>query len=72
MSQHPAVVLSRAARGISRRCKEMRNTIEWCASRAIRNEAPWSFNRWGQRYQAVSLSEYHYLRDGNPENYETP
>jgi FkbM family methyltransferase len=71
MSQHPAVVLSRAARGISRRCKEMRNTIEWRASRAIRNEAPWSFNRWGQRYQAVSLSEYHYLRDGNPENYES-
>jgi FkbM family methyltransferase len=71
MSQHPSAVLSRTARGISRRCKEMRNVIEWRASRAIRNEAPWSFNRWGQRYQAVSLSEYHYLRDGNPENYES-
>ena len=33
--------------------------------------APWSYNRWGQRYQAVSLSEYHYLRDGNPENFES-
>ena len=71
MSQLPVAVLSRAARGLSRRCKEMRNTIEWRASRAIRNEAPWSYNRWGQRYQAVSLSEYHYLRDGNPENYES-
>jgi FkbM family methyltransferase len=71
MSQLPTAVLSRAARGISRRCKEMRNAIEWRASRAIRNEAPWSYNRWGQRYQAVSLSEYHYLRDGNPENYES-
>ena len=38
---------------------------------AIRNEPPWSQNRWGQRYQAVSLSEYHYLRNGNPENYES-
>ena len=71
MSQLPTAVLSRAARGLSRRCKEVRNTIEWRASRAIRNEAPWSSNRWGQRYQAVSLSEYHYLRDGNPENYES-
>jgi FkbM family methyltransferase len=71
MSQLSTAVLSRAARGISRRCKEMRNTIEWRAARAIRNEAPWSCNRWGQRYQAVSLSEYHYLRDGNPENYES-
>jgi FkbM family methyltransferase len=49
----------------------MRNTIEWHSAHAIRNEAPWSQNRWGQRYQAVSLSEYHYLRDGNPENYES-
>jgi FkbM family methyltransferase len=71
MSQLSANVLSRAANGISRRCREMRNTIEWRAAHAIRNEAPWSQNRWGQRYQAVSLSEYHYLRDGNPENHES-
>jgi FkbM family methyltransferase len=71
MSQLSANVLSRAASGISRRCKKVRNTIEWRAAHAIRNEAPWSQNRWGQRYQAVSLSEYHYLRDGNPENHES-
>jgi FkbM family methyltransferase len=71
MSQLSATVLSRAAHGISRRCKKMRNTLEWRTAHAIRNEAPWSQNRWGQRYQAVSLSEYHYLRDGNPENYES-
>ena len=71
MSQLSKAVLSRTAHGISRRCREIRNTIEWRAARAIRNEAPWSLNRWGQRYQAVSLSEYHYLRDGNPENYES-
>jgi FkbM family methyltransferase len=71
MSQLSANVLSRVASGISRRCKEMRNTIEWRAAHAVRNEAPWSQNRWGQRYQAVSLSEYHYLRDGNPESYES-
>jgi FkbM family methyltransferase len=71
MSQHSANVLSRAAGGIYRRCKKVRNTIEWRAAQAIRNEAPWSQNRWGQRYQAVSLSEYHYLRDGNPEDHES-
>jgi FkbM family methyltransferase len=71
MSQLSTAVISRAARGISRRCKEMRNMIEWRASHAVRREAPWSRNRWGQRYQAVSLSEYHYLRDGNPENHES-
>ncbi|WP_254053544.1 FkbM family methyltransferase [Singulisphaera sp. GP187] len=49
----------------------MRNTIEWRVVHALRHEAPWSRNRWGQRYQAVSLSEYHYLRDGNPETHES-
>lgn len=68
--RHPSLV-SRAARGIVRRCKMLRNTIEWSAVHAMRHEAPWSQNRWGQRYQAVSLSEYHYLRDGNPETYES-
>ena len=45
--------------------------IEWRASHAVQREAPWSRNRWGQRYQAVSLSEYHYLREVNPENHES-
>ena len=49
MSHSSTNFLSRAAGGISRRCKEMRNTIEWRAAHAIRNEAPWSQNRWGQR-----------------------
>jgi FkbM family methyltransferase len=71
MSQHSTAIIPRAARGIFRRCKEIRNTIEWRVSHAVRSEAPWSYNRWGQRYQAVSLSEYHYLRDGNPENHES-
>jgi FkbM family methyltransferase len=71
MSQPPVTALSRAARGLTRRCKEMRNTIEWRTVQALRREAPWSRNRWGQRYQAISLTEYHYLRDGNPETYES-
>ncbi|WP_422928153.1 FkbM family methyltransferase [Singulisphaera sp. PoT] len=37
----------------------------------MRKEAPWSKNRWGHKYQAVSLTEYHYLRDGNPETHES-
>jgi FkbM family methyltransferase len=72
MSSHPpATVISRAVQGVARRCKKLRNTIEWRTTHALRREAPWSRNRWGQRYQAISLSEYHYLRDGNPENYES-
>lgn len=71
MSQASASVVARAGRGLSRRCRELRNAIEWRAGHALKREAPWSTNRWGQRYQAVSLSEYHYLRDGNPETYES-
>jgi FkbM family methyltransferase len=63
--------MSRVVRGVGRRCKEMRNTIEWRAEHALWREAPWSRNRWGQRYQAISLAEYHYLRDGNPETDES-
>jgi FkbM family methyltransferase len=67
----PASMMSRVVRGMTRRCKQIRNTIEWRAGHALRREAPWSRNRWGQRYQAISLSEYHYLRDGNPETFES-
>ncbi len=62
---------TRVLRGISRRGKALRNTIEWYATHALHRQPPWSRNRWGQRYQAISLSEYHYLRDGNPENHES-
>jgi FkbM family methyltransferase len=62
---------SRVIRGLSRRYREMRNAFEWSAAHAFRREAPWSRNRWGQRYQAISLAEYHYLRDGNPETHES-
>jgi len=65
------MMITRALGGLTRRCKELRNTLEWNTVHALRHEAPWSRNRWGQRYQAVSLSEYHYLRDGNPETYES-
>ncbi len=70
MNPTPSAI-ARAGRGIARHCKELRNAIEWRAAHAVRREAPWSTNRWGQRYQSVSLSEYHYLRDGNPETYES-
>lgn len=71
MGHMHASLIARAGRGLARHCKEVRNAIEWRAAHAVRHEAPWSTNRWGQRYQAVSLSEYHYLRDGNPETYES-
>lgn len=71
MSHDAPSVIARAGRGLARHAREMRNALEWSAAHALRSEAPWSTNRWGQRYQAVSLSEYHYLRDGNPETYES-
>jgi len=63
--------MSRALRGVARRCKTLRDTIEWRTAHAVRHESPRLRNRWGQCYQAISLSEYHYLRDGNPETYES-
>src|SRR5581483_1954207 len=71
MSRHPSTIISRAFQGASRRCERLRNTIEWRAARAFRQDAPWLRNRWGQSYQAISLSEYHYLRNGNPETHES-
>src|SRR3954453_13571561 len=69
MSQPHASVVRRTVRGVARRCRVLRNTIEWGTVHALRHEAPWSTNRWGQRYQAVSLAESHYLRDCNPVSY---
>jgi FkbM family methyltransferase len=71
MSVFTTAIAARAVRGVSRRCRELRNTIEWNAAHALRRRAPWSRNRWGQRYQAASLTDYHYLRDGNPETHES-
>ncbi len=71
MSHDAAPAIARAGRGLARHCKQMRNAIEWRTARALRGEAPWSTIRLGQRYHAVSLSEYHYLRDGNPETHES-
>ncbi len=71
LSQDSYGVISRALQGATRRCEQMRNMIESRAAQALRHEAPWLHNRWGQCYQAISLSEYHYLRNGNPETYES-
>jgi FkbM family methyltransferase len=48
----------------------MRDTLEWKAAQTIFERGPWCRNRWGHLYQAVSLSEYHYVRNGNPETHE--
>jgi FkbM family methyltransferase len=66
-----SALISRATRGLTRHCKELRDSIEWHSARAFREGSPWSFNRWGQKYQSISMSEYHYLRDGNPETHES-
>src|SRR5262249_21180929 len=71
MSRPMANVISHAVRGVVRRCQKARNTIEWHSEHALGRQGPWLRNRWGQRYRAISLSEYHYLRDGNPETYES-
>jgi FkbM family methyltransferase len=63
-------LLSRARRGVGRQIRELRDRLEWHTARAIAGASPWCRNRWGHRYRAISLAEYHYLRDGNPETYE--
>lgn len=63
-------LLDRARRGLGWRLRKVRDTIEWQAAHSIHGRGPWCRNRWGHRYQAISLAEYHYLRDGNPETFE--
>jgi FkbM family methyltransferase len=48
----------------------VRDALEWKAARALWDRGPWCRNRWGHVYQAISLSEYHYVRNGNPETHE--
>jgi FkbM family methyltransferase len=40
---------------------------EWYTSNLILGRAPWSENRFGQRYQAMCFADYKHLRHGNPE-----
>jgi FkbM family methyltransferase len=62
--------LARARGGVGRRLKHVRDALEWKAAQALWDRGPWCRNRWGHLYQAISLSEYHYIRDGNPETHE--
>lgn len=63
-------ILHRARRGLGWRVRRIRDSIEWRTSRQLLGRSPWCRNRWGHRYQAMSLAEYHYLRNGNPETHE--
>jgi FkbM family methyltransferase len=63
-------LLARARRGVGRQFRELRDRLEWHTAHALQGASPWCRNRWGHRYRAISLAEYHYLRDGNPETYE--
>ena len=57
-------------RKLGRRIARVRNALEWKLSFALTRKGPWCRNRWGRRYRAMGLQEYHYLRDGNPETHE--
>lgn len=70
MMREAPTLLARARRGLSRRVARARNHVEWRTVRALSGDVPWCSNQWGHRYQAMSLTEYHYLRDGNPETHE--
>lgn len=57
-------------RKMGQRIAKARNSLEWGASLALGRKGPWCRNRWGRRYRAMSLQEYHYIRGGNPETHE--
>jgi FkbM family methyltransferase len=40
---------------------------EWHMSNLLLGRAPWTHNRFGQRYQAMCFADYKHLRNGNPE-----
>jgi FkbM family methyltransferase len=44
-----------------------RDWLEWHWSLLVTREAVWCRNRLGQHYQPISLPEYRYMRNGNPE-----
>jgi FkbM family methyltransferase len=64
------VKLERLGPAVARRLRLARDTVEWHAAHAARRQGRWCTNRWGHRYRAGSLADYHYLRDGNPETHE--
>jgi FkbM family methyltransferase len=41
--------------------------VEWHTSNLILGRAPWTQNRFKQRYQAMCFADYKHLRHGNPE-----
>src|SRR3954447_11052715 len=59
--------IPRAGRRLAGYYRRVRDPVEWWGVRALWGRSPWSRNRLGHRFQALSLSEYRYLRDGNPE-----
>jgi FkbM family methyltransferase len=63
-------LLDRVGQGVARRVRRVRDRVEWQAAATLVGRSPWCRNRWGHRYQAISLADYHYLRDGNPETHE--
>jgi FkbM family methyltransferase len=63
--------MSRAASRLRREYIEYRDGLEWRAVGLFAKRAPWCVNRLGQRYQPLSLGEYRYMRDGNPEMKES-
>ncbi|MFO0950009.1 MAG: FkbM family methyltransferase, partial [Isosphaeraceae bacterium] len=63
-------LLTRTRQGVGRRVTWYRDAAEWHSARAFRGSPPWCRNRWGHRYRTLSLRDYNYLRDGNPETHE--
>lgn len=46
---------------------KIRDRLEWLIAHLLWGRPPWSQNRLGQRFLSLSLNDYQYLRDGNPE-----
>jgi FkbM family methyltransferase len=65
-----ATIVRSSVRRAGHLLRRTRNALEWHATRSVRGRRPWCVDRWGHRYQAVSLADYEIVRDGNPEVHE--
>jgi len=62
-----ASLLFRVKRRLKYYFELLRDRLEWTLNLIFTNQAVWCRNRLGQSYQPLSLPEYRYMRNGNPE-----
>jgi len=67
----PKNLLTRGSRRIACEFQALKVAAAWHTTRLLLGRAPWSQNRFKQRYQAMCFADYKHLKNGNPETGES-